>query len=523
MVGNKGVKTFAVGETMAIIYTNTSGETVRAVSAALKAEDITTTDDPLTDKKTATFTFELTNPQSGEVGYVYPAAAATADFNNGQDGTLTTLQSTFDYSSGGGMMTVDGSTVTLPADVTLTNIMPILAINLKDASSGRSITSGLNQVVISLFFPATPDNKATYTVAPTSGTFGTDVIYVAVHEKYGANVEITATDGNDEYTKTLTNKDYKAGNFYNIGWLMTHTPKTYNLSAATGNITLKDGDTATGELNGNYKVSIADGATVTLDDVTINGNGTWTSGDYAGITCLGNATIILKDGTRNTVKGFYNNYPGIQAGPEGTTLTIDGTGTLEASSNSNWAGIGSSGIGANDGGSCGNITIQGSVTVTATGGEGSAGIGSGCNAQEIGQANVASTCGDITIQGSANVTATGGNTAAGIGTGKGYDGSIKSICGNITIQGSANVTATGGSGAVGIGSSWYSQCGTITIASTVSKVTATKGSDASNSIGAGYNSTCGTVTIGGTVYWNGSAYQNDGETILTPNEFVYPK
>ena len=77
------------------------------------------------------------------------------------------------------------------------------------------------------------------------------------------------------------------------------------------------------------RYSIADGATVTLDGVSINASGTWTTGNYAGITCAGDATITL-EGT-NTVKGFDEDYPGIQAAA-GNTLTINGTGSLTASS-----------------------------------------------------------------------------------------------------------------------------------------------------------------------------------------------
>lgn len=54
---------------------------------------------------------------------------------------------------------------------------------------------------------------------------------------------------------------------------------------------------------------------------------------WAGLTCLGDATLILEDGTNNTVKGFHRWYPGIFV-PEGKTLTIrggaQGTGTLTA-------------------------------------------------------------------------------------------------------------------------------------------------------------------------------------------------
>ena len=59
----------------------------------------------------------------------------------------------------------------------------------------------------------------------------------------------------------------------------------------------------------------------------------------------------------------------------------------------------------------------------------------------------------------------------------------------------------------------------------MTKVTATKGSSADNSIGKATNhgnGNCGTVTIGGTVYWNGSAYQNGGDTYLVKSKILYP-
>lgn len=94
----------------------------------------------------------------------------------------------------------------------------------------------------------------------------------------------------------------------------------------------------TGTLAGNYKISIADGAEVTLSDATINGVNN-SSCSWAGLSCLGGATIDLADGTINTVRGFYENFPGIHI-PEGNTLTIQGTGTLDVSNNGDGAGIG---------------------------------------------------------------------------------------------------------------------------------------------------------------------------------------
>ena len=48
--------------------------------------------------------------------------------------------------------------------------------------------------------------------------------------------------------------------------------KTTNLSTLKGNYEAKHCETLTGTLSGNYKISIANGATVFLKDVTIKGN-----------------------------------------------------------------------------------------------------------------------------------------------------------------------------------------------------------------------------------------------------------
>ncbi len=267
------------------------------------------------------------------------------------------------------------------------------------------------------------------------------------------------------------------------------------LSTITSNYTAQDGETLYGKLGSNVKISIADGATVKLKDVTINGENN-SSYKWAGITCEGDATITLEGA--NTLKGFYKDYPGIYV-PREKTLTIEGEGSLKATSNGDASGIGAgagydnscgnivinggnitatgngsynAGIGGGDAAHAGNITINGG-TVTATGTSGAAGIGGG------GSADV----GNITITGG-TVTATGGTKSAGIG------GSNQRCFGDILISG-GTVTATGGSEAAGIGggrrTGRYGDCGSITIKNTVTQVTATKGSSAPNSIGAGNN------------------------------------
>ena len=269
---------------------------------------------------------------------------------------------------------------------------------------------------------------------------------------------------------------------------------TLDLSTVTADTTVADGFTITGTLANNVKISIADGATVTLKNASINADGTWTSGDYAGLNCLGDATITLEAGTTNTVKGFKMTYPGIHV-PSGKTLTINGSGALAASPNTTNVGMSATGagIGGGVGLSCGNIVIAGG-TITASTASHSAGIGCGGNSTGT------QTCGNITITGG-TVTATC-NASYGAGIGAGINGE----CGNISITG-GTVTASGSqsSGGAGIGcGGTQSTVGTITIANTVTKVTAVKGYNA-KSIGKGFDSdcVCGTITIGGTVYADG--------------------
>ena len=484
-----GVKTFAEGETMAIYYWKNKGnDHVKAVSAPLTAGDITN------GGKSATFTFTLDNPYKDmSVVYTYPAAMANADFTpnydalyNNQDGTLATLASNFDFCTRSGAWSGDN----LPS-VTLVNQLAILAINLKNSTGASDITGDITGMTIS-------DGTNTYAVSRSAAA---GPIYVAIRPTSDATITVTATDGTKNYTKTLTSKTYEAGNGYPVSWKMA---KLTDLSSISGTeYTVQDGEVLTGTLASNVKISIADGATVTLKDVNITNLGN--NCNWAGINCPDDATLVL-EGTNTVCAGRdgsgYNNYPGIYIAPD-KTLTIQGDGTLTAYSVASYpygAGIGggydnacgnivinggtitamggqnSAGIGGGSNASCGNITINGG-TVTATGGESGAGIGGGY-----------ASCGNITINGG-TVTATGGANAAGIGGGENVS------CGNITISG-GTVEATGGELAAGIGGGCNNPvCGTITITSGVTSVTATKGPGASNSIGAGNGGTAITVNI----------------------------
>jgi len=364
-------------------------------------------------------------------------------------------------------------------------LIPVNAI-LNFTINGLDASTEVN---VSFSYPNYPEDIVVSGKVTTDGD-GTATFAIGII--YGNNLkDCTLTVGGNAIALPA-DKEVEAGKIYNVSRSVAPAGPTYPvaLSAVTAAYTAQDGDILTGTLGSNVKISIADGATVTLKDVTINGENN-DSYKWAGITCLGDATITL-EGT-NTVKGFNEDYPGIHV-PEGKTLTIQGEGSLNASSNGYGAGIGG-GIGV----ACGNIVINGG-TVTATGGDYAAGIGGGDNnlpcgnivinggtvtatggwmGAGIGSSNYGS-CGAITISGG-TVTATGGTDGAGIGSGE------TGSCGAITISG-GTVTATGIDGAAGIGGgSENDTCGTITITSGVTKVTATKGSYAPNSIGNGYN------------------------------------
>jgi len=209
-----GVKTFADGDQIAVIYKNTSGETVKAVSEAISSGAGTAS---------ATFKVTLTNPDNTKaIRYIYPAAmaketvatdatiddAGTVDFTNldSQDGTLATLGNNLDLCT---LDAANWSSGTLPTG-TLANQLAILAITLKDSGSSN-ITSTITGMTVS-------DGTNTYKVNRTAAT---GPIYVAVRPTDDAAVTVTATVGAKHYSKSLTGKTYVKSNGYNVSWTLT--------------------------------------------------------------------------------------------------------------------------------------------------------------------------------------------------------------------------------------------------------------------------------------------------------------
>ena len=158
------------------------------------------------------------------------------------------------------------------------------------------------------------------------------------------------------------------------------------------------------------------GAKVTLSNVNIDAPG-------AAVSVSGNVELVIT-GTNTLHSG--TDHAGVEKADDNGTLTISGSGTLNA-----YGGQGGAGIGGARNKNASNIVIEGG-TIKANGGTWGAGIGGGQSA--AGQ--------NITIR-DGNVTAIPGGEAAGIGGG--YQGDGK----NITIEGgTVHAESGGGNGPV---------------------------------------------------------------------------
>ena len=443
----------------------------------------------------APFTATLTNAKGGEAKLIYPySLAQNGELKTGvgsafraQDGTIEYISQKLDAATVKATIDVNGGTATVTGPVTMQNQVCICKFNFSGLYSDAT-ENYYNITIREKQGSSTTNTYMTTSIAKTSmgavymallGADGKDFEFSVQGMNKSSATDLSGTQMN-YYETTSTNVTLTAGKFYR------NIPVTLNIP---NNGTISGPRFST--------VVIPAGGTYTLNGATINVS----SGPA--IWCDGNATIVLT-GT-NTVTTSAEGQPAIFI-PEGKTLTIRGTGSLTATA----TGGGAAGIGGGfqDGISyaginCGNIIIE-SGTITATGN--TAGIGGGAHG----------TCGTITINGG-TVEAQGSDSSAGIGSG--YQGT----CGNITISG-GSVMATGALGAAGIGSGEDGSCGNITIENTVTSVTAKKGDFAPYSIGKGKgnNASCGTVTIGGTVYYDGSNFQNDGDTYLATSPLVYP-
>ena len=377
-----GVKTFANGDKIAVLYECTTANRVHAV----ESDDVSSIS---VDGKTARFSVTFPGGENqpkpdGKIRIVYPPEMAK-NITNGSnipldndDSTLSLRTLNEDLPQGGtlsfvssrDLCTFDGYFVsvnnqpTFPSSITLTNRLAMC--EFKVFRGEDNITSSITKMTL-------VNGSNTYTIERTAST---NPIYIAMLPVENGSFDIIV---NESYYKRVSGKTLAAGKMYPINLRLPGA--AVNLATLSNDYTAQSGDVLTGTPGKDIRIIIADGATVTLQNVSINADDTV----YPGIRCNGDATLLLVDS--NTVNGRKENYPGIYPGPTGKTLVIRGNGSLSASSAAA-PGIGSSNFFKD----CGNILIEGG-TIVARGGDVAPGIGSGA-----GSVSYKSSCGDITIK-----------------------------------------------------------------------------------------------------------------------------
>ncbi|MDR3208165.1 MAG: hypothetical protein LBT60_07555, partial [Oscillospiraceae bacterium] len=262
------------------------------------------------------------------------------------------------------------------------------------------------------------------------------------------------------------------------------------LTATIAGLTVTSGTAGTPP----FKLSGTASATLTLEGTSSFISTATASGDNAGMLVPSGTTLALNGTGSLTATGGLNSA-GIGGGnnASGGTITISGV-TLIANGGTGGAGIGGGLTTVAGAGNGGSITISGGH-VTANGGtNGGAGIGGGSSDSVA--ANKGSS-GTVIIEGG-TVIATGGGNGAGIGGG--WRGAGTSI----SVRGSAIVTANGGANGAGIGGGSGGAGGAITISATPN-ITAKGGAEGA-AIGGGNGGAGGTITISsGTVTATGGA------------------
>ena len=262
-VSNTGVKTFGAGDEMAVIYKQEGGTTAKAVGTLTSGAGT----------KSGTFTFTLTNPDKAQnVTYIYPAAMAGStdvDYTklNSQKGTLTDLGRKYDLATNSGAWSGEN----LPS-LKLENQLAILAINLKNSADDSDITGDITDMTLG-------DGTNTYSVTREAAA---GPIYVAIRPVTSQNIEVTATDGTDDYVKTLSGKTYAANNGYNVTWNMN------KLTKVTWNST-----NVFKEANQNDVLDDWNKTPLTYEGITISLSGTYGSNFYPYSTADENAAVLV--------------------------------------------------------------------------------------------------------------------------------------------------------------------------------------------------------------------------------------
>ena len=364
-VSEGGVTTWVENEQIAVYYQKTDDSYATATANV----------DAVNEGK-ATISTTLSDAKNGgTVKFVYPASLvdATGDdidetkLKSNQHGTIADISANFDAATATATLQTDGTTCGTTETIAFTN--QVLIGKFMPTYGGNAI-EGITSLTIS-------DGWNTYTVTPTSGTFGTDGIYVAMLPVNDEEVIISAQTASQPYGYGGKKITLTKGMLYNN--LAIPMLKVHDLSS--GSFTA-DEDAfiyQSGIMDPSNTITISAGHKVILSNVNIS------TGDNNAIACSGNADIILSGSS--TVKNSSVNKAVIKAGPA-ATMTISGAGSIDAQAVYSSSTINAAVIGSDADGTCGNITITGGI-ITASFANSSYGAAIGTG--------LYGTCGTITI------------------------------------------------------------------------------------------------------------------------------
>ena len=472
-VGADGITAWAVNEKIAVYYRKTDDTYARAIANV----------DAQKDGK-AVISATLYNAKDGsEVKFVYPASLVNDKGDDidvqklytAQHGTIEDISTNFDAATSSATLKTDGTTCGTADAVKFEN--RVLIGKFVPKFNGAAI-EGITELSIS-------DGTGKYIISPSSGTFGTTGIYVAMLAVSDKEVIIMAKTASQAYGFGGKKISLRKGKLYNN--LTSAMLKAHDISVASFNA---DEDCFIYQSNPQVtdnNIVIADGRKIILSGVNISVNAEGSGKNV--IACNGDACIVLS--AVSELKGTHSGWPSqkaiIRAGESNKTLTIRGCGSLNASFSE---GINSQSacIGSDFNGNCGGICIQsGNIAAYVPNMEGAA-IGAGYSG----------TCGIINISGG-SVNARGGGGGAAV-IGSGYTMSRLSSCAGIKITGGEVTAESFGLGAA-IGSAYVdggvSSCEYITISGGVVNAKSTGNWLPPAAIGSGKKGTVGKIIING--------------------------
>ncbi len=365
-VSEGGVTTWVENEQIAVYYQKTDDSYATATANV----------DAVNEGK-ATISAALSNAKDGSlVKFVYPASLANAigginatKLQSNQHGTIADISANFDAATATATLQTDGTTCGTTETIAFTN--QVLIGKFTPTYGGNAI-EGITSLTIS-------DDWNTYTVTPTSGTFGTDGIYVAMLPVNDEEVIISAQTASQRYGYGGKKITLTKGMLYNnlaIPMLKVHDLSSGSFTADEDAFIYQSGIVATSNT-----ITISAGHKVILSNVDIS-----TGDNNNAIACSGSANIVLSGSS--IVKNNSVNKAVIKAGPDATTLTISGAGSIDAQANYSSPTINAAVIGSDADVTCGNITITGGIIWASFANSSyGAAIGTGRNG----------TCGTITI------------------------------------------------------------------------------------------------------------------------------